>query len=110
MMSLYRITCGLLLLSSIAIHVFINFYCGERLTSTSNEFQNDLYCSHWYVSSVKVRKMFIIVAECQKKPIIFKAGSIVPITLRSFVTAVQAAVSYFNLLLALAKQMDKKYK
>ncbi|XP_039294106.1 odorant receptor 23a-like [Nilaparvata lugens] len=110
MMSLYRITCGLLLLSSISIHAFINFYCGERLTSTSNEFQYDLYCSHWYTSSVKVRKMLIIVAECQKKPIIFKAGSIVPITLGSFVTAVQAAVSYFNLLLALAKQMEKKYK
>ncbi|KAH1026273.1 hypothetical protein HUJ05_010817 [Dendroctonus ponderosae] len=60
----------------------VSVYCyyGHQIMTESSDINEAIYLSNWYVSDKFIQKDLIILRERLKRPIIFKAGNIFPLT------------------------------
>ncbi|CAK1551004.1 unnamed protein product [Leptosia nina] len=100
--------------------LFLYCWCGNELTTMSQNLREHLYLCPWYEQNNKFRRSLIIVMERMKRPIIFKAGHYIPLSRPTFVSIKMAAAEvkiimavdefdiYYNALTALMIQINIK--
>ncbi|CAG4984530.1 unnamed protein product [Colias eurytheme] len=78
--------------------LFLYCWCGNELTTKSQELREYLYLCPWYDQNAKFRRSLIIVMERMKRPIIFRAGHYIPLSRPTFVSILRSSYSYFAVL------------
>ncbi|KAK9884865.1 hypothetical protein WA026_009087 [Henosepilachna vigintioctopunctata] len=80
-------------------------YChyGNQLYHESASIGDAVYMSDWYSFDLKSKRMIIILMERSKKPLVFKAGYLLPLSVETFVSIMRKT---YSLLAVLQKQME----
>ncbi|CAK1583360.1 unnamed protein product [Parnassius mnemosyne] len=78
--------------------LFLYCWCGNELTTRSQELRDRLYQCPWYDQDIYFKKLLLLTMECMKKPIIFKAGHYIPLSRPTFVSILRSSYSYFAVL------------
>ncbi|XP_068618897.1 odorant receptor Or1-like [Battus philenor] len=73
-------------------------WCGNELTSRSQELRDLLYQCPWYDQDRTFKKLLLITMQCLKKPIVFKAGHYIPLSRPIFVSILRSSYSFFAVL------------
>ncbi|XP_011262521.3 putative odorant receptor 85d [Camponotus floridanus] len=80
------------------IHIFCFSLQGQKLIDHSLQMQDKIYNCSWYKIPVKSQKLILNVMGRSVQPNILSAGRIYIFSLKSFMTVLQSAVSYFTVL------------
>ncbi|XP_047509913.1 LOW QUALITY PROTEIN: odorant receptor 49b-like [Pieris napi] len=84
---------------TILSQLFLYCWCGNELTSMSQNLREFLYLCPWYEQNIPhFRRSLIIAMERMKRPIIFKAGRYIPLSRPTFVSILRSSYSYFAVL------------
>nr|WCC57669.1 odorant receptor 19 [Papilio xuthus] len=84
--------------SPIIVHgMFVFFlYCyqGQKITTAAERFQNAVYFCGWENFSIKEQKMILIMLIQSQKPVLLKAGSVVPVCIYTFACTMQSIYKF----------------
>ncbi|XP_045527666.1 odorant receptor 43a-like [Pieris brassicae] len=83
---------------TILSQLFLYCWCGNELTSMSQNLREFLYLCPWYDQNIQFRRSLIIAMERMKRPIIFKAGRYIPLSRPTFISILRSSYSYFAVL------------
>ncbi|CAH2253019.1 jg13547 [Pararge aegeria aegeria] len=78
--------------------LFLYCWCGNELTTKSQDLREWLYQCPWYEQDGKFRKSLFTAMERMKRPIILKAGHYIPLSRPTFVSILRSSYSYFAVL------------
>ncbi|EZA62369.1 hypothetical protein X777_03404 [Ooceraea biroi] len=78
--------------------LFIFSFEGQKLIDHSLQIRDRIYNSSWYNVSAKSRELVMMVMMKSLRPSFISAGKIYIFSLKSFITVVQASISYFAML------------
>ncbi|XP_039280631.1 putative odorant receptor 69a isoform X4 [Nilaparvata lugens] len=83
---------------------FMYFLLGTKISEASEELRTLVYFSNWYEQPLWFQKFLLIMMKRMQKVLTFNAVYIIPVTLNSFLKALQAGFSYFNFLKAMTSR------
>ncbi|XP_045483689.1 odorant receptor Or1-like [Harmonia axyridis] len=78
------------------IYMFCHF--GNELNYESSSIGNAIYMSDWYTFDSEARRMVLMLMERAKKPLIFKAGNLLPLSIGTFVSIMETTYSLLAVL------------
>ncbi|KAG5877728.1 hypothetical protein JTB14_037178 [Gonioctena quinquepunctata] len=85
-------------------------YClfGHILMTNSENINEAIYMSNWYLTTGSIRKSLLIMMERCKKPIILTAAKVLPLNLMTFTWILKSSYSYFAVLQKMYDHDTKK--
>nr|XP_024217677.1 odorant receptor coreceptor-like [Halyomorpha halys] len=81
-------------------YMFLFSAVGQRFTDLSNELRCKMYNTRWYMCSKEIKSSLMIFEEMTLKPMTMTGARIVPANMETFTTVMNAAYSYYNLVVA----------
>ncbi|KAL0819886.1 hypothetical protein ABMA28_007901 [Loxostege sticticalis] len=85
-------------LISILAQLYLYCWSGSELTDRSQILRDTLYTSTWYEQDQRFKKTLAIAMECMKRPIVYRAGYLIPLSRPTFVSVLRCSYSYFAVL------------
>ncbi|KAK2584513.1 hypothetical protein KPH14_006884 [Odynerus spinipes] len=77
--------------------LFLSLPC-QKLLDHSLQINDSIYCSNWYATSIKSRRLLELMLMRSRIPSQITAGKIYMMSLENFGSAMQASMSYFTVL------------
>ncbi|XP_026754290.3 odorant receptor 4-like [Galleria mellonella] len=91
-------------LSAILLQTWLLCWYGHRLLESSIGVSHALYCSGWYTTSNRIRKVILIMLRRSQKAVCVTTYGFSVISLASYTMIIKTAWSYFTLLLNIYKK------
>ncbi|XP_045542796.1 putative odorant receptor 19b [Papilio machaon] len=73
---------------------FLYCYQGQKITTAAERFQTAVYFCGWENFNIKEQKMILIMLRQSQKPVILKAGSVVPVCIYTFASTLQSIYKF----------------
>ncbi|KAE8573460.1 odorant receptor 49a-like [Halyomorpha halys] len=98
-------TIASILLCTIEVsYMFLFSAIGQRFIDLSTELRYKMYNTRWYMCSNEIKRSLMIFEEMTLKPMTMTVASIVPANMETFTSVMNAAYSYYNLVMAFYKK------
>ncbi|XP_044760903.1 odorant receptor Or1-like [Coccinella septempunctata] len=83
---------------TIVFQIYMFCHYGNELHYESISIGNAIYMSDWYTFDKESKRMLIMLMERAKKPLLFKAGSLLPLSIGTFVSIMKTTYSLLAVL------------
>nr|XP_034175224.1 uncharacterized protein LOC117601958 [Osmia lignaria] len=90
---------GVLLVSK-QFHLFVISLPGQVLLDHCAELETNIYCSKWYKTPIRIRKMIEIMQMRSSKPCALSAGGLYEMSIENFGNTMKTCMSYVTMMLS----------